>query len=827
MKYNILYLTKFLFLFAGLISCSNDEELPPSGNGAEQEINFTLNLPGLNIPKQSKALAESEEYNIATIDILVFDIDADNKETFAYHRPVTSAITQSGNNGQDVSFRVWLKRKWKQNVVVVANARSVLNTIIPSTSVGAAKADILKRLIFSQPGKWPTDPMGLSIDMPMYGESGIIDIHSIANTNPPITLQLIRMLARIDVSNKASNFELQSVYLCNSNASGYVSPEWSTGGNILWGQTTANVPPLLTKQLPLLYNTNNGMLERDIYTFESARADDNNGHDSEDRKRAACLILKGIYEGRTYYYRVDFTFEEPSATDPSGREYMPLLRNHKYEVDITKAEGIGYATLQEAIDSYSVSSNLKTRVLWYDEARAKDVNYNGQYMLAFSDDSHLVKANGESISTVVTTDYPKGWEIDSDNGIYNADGSSATSWISVDTYSGITGTTPMNITVSPMPQEVEARVGYIEVTSGRMKADIEIIQYRYSLQALSNCYLISPGATTPLVIPIRRAEQAVWGSLRRRANYSGDFLWTDNKNGISQLGCVQRATIYGKSRKAIMMVEAGSGHGNTVISVADDGQIKWSWHIWTTDYTPSGTMMDRNLGAINNAASAWWESRGVFYQWGRKDPFPNMYTKKTIPNPQYPEESNIPTIDITPAFYYDHNGNQVEVSFTNNANSTFIQHPNIFSSSDLWTGSGGTNSWGINGSKTIYDPCPSGWRIPHDSIWKEVDELNFITNSTVWNENSSAIDYGAAYTAGRLDIASGSNAFYPGGGGCFYDSIASRVVINDVAVAGYYWSKTASEDNKAEMLRFTAALPKDENSISSRNNAFSVRCIRE
>ena len=79
--------------------------------------------------------------------------------------------------------------------------------------------------------------------------------------------------------------------------------------------------------------------------------------------------------------------------------------------------------------------------------------------------------------------------------------------------------------------------------------------------------------------------------------------------------------------------------GNAVVAACDaDGAILWSWHLWLTSADLEGSphryalpyeglgaaaVMDRNLGAL---AAAWLgadnaSSYGMFYQWGRKDPF--------------------------------------------------------------------------------------------------------------------------------------------------------------------------------------------------------------
>lgn len=824
MKHSIIYLIVSIFLFTGLTACSEDNDPLISGDGTtEQEIKFSLSLPGMNRPLLSKALTASDENKIADIDILVFDVDDNNNETFSYHRAVTSTITQGGTDNQEVSFKTWLKRGNNQNIVLIANARPVVNTIISSIAEKGSKADILKKLVISRTGSWPSDS---SLPIPMYSETGKTDIHAVANTNPPLNMQLLRMLARIDVKNLAANFELQEVYLCNASMSGYISPEWNTKGNIAFGATTPNLPPSFSKQSPLPYTVLSETLEREIYTFESAEATDTNGHDNVNRKNSTCLVLKGLYSGKSYYYRIDFTYPDPAATDPSSIKYMPLLRNYKYEIDITRAEGIGYSSIQDAINSYTVSSNLKTRILWYDEAKAKDISYNGQYMLALTDDSFLFEPGTTDMPIEITTDYPKGWEIDPVNGIKNADGSSASSWLTVNTFSGAANSTPVIIAVADIPQNIAVRAGYIEITSGRLRADIEIIQTQYNIRESSNSYIISPQASAPLLIPVSRAEEAIAGSLERRNNLSAKFVWTDNQNGMNPSGSVQHAAIYGKSRKAVLVVEPGTETGNTLIAAEDNGEIKWSWHIWTTDYIPSGTIMDRNLGSLYNGTNEWWKSRGLFYQWGRKDPFPYAYAKKEISNPSYPGGNEPEKIEAAIPYFYDEHGSLTDVSSSNITNSAAtVRQPDKFTSSVLWHGSDGMQSWNRSGNKTIFDPCPDGWRVPANSTWQDIDVTNFITGNTVWNRTQSDVDYDTPYTAGRF-ANNFNNSFYPAGGGCFYDSGLQQTVINDAAIAGYYWTNTATGNDQSIIFKFTEASPKEEVMLHP-NSGFSIRCVKE
>lgn len=139
-------------------------------------------------------------------------------------------------------------------------------------------------------------------------------------------------------------------------------------------------------------------------------------------------------------------------------------------------------------------------------------------------------------------------------------------------------------------------------------------------------------------------------------------------------------------------------YGNAYVAIYDTyGTILWSWLIWVgenpgTVTAGSLTFMDRNLGAIDRGNYM----RGFLYVWGRKDPFPAA-NGGYDPYPYVPKRMTCHSIISTTQ----------SVSYT-------IEHPTTY----IYNG----GPWMIqedynkglwrDGEKTIYDPCPVGWRIP-------------------------------------------------------------------------------------------------------------------
>lgn len=150
---------------------------------------------------------------------------------------------------------------------------------------------------------------------------------------------------------------------------------------------------------------------------------------------------------------------------------------------------------------------------------------------------------------------------------------------------------------------------------------------------VANSYIVTEPETNYLIDATRKGD----GS--QLATSYVDVVWQ------TASGFVQYADF--EDGKASFYIGADSDdatkikQGNAVIGAYDaDGELIWSWHIWATDYDPDAeggtvdfngyTLMNRNLGALandNSTTDKILASYGLYYQWGRKDPFigPNTY----------------------------------------------------------------------------------------------------------------------------------------------------------------------------------------------------------
>lgn len=164
-----------------------------------------------------------------------------------------------------------------------------------------------------------------------------------------------------------------------------------------------------------------------------------------------------------------------------------------------------------------------------------------------------------------------------------------------------------------------------------------------------------------------------------------------------------------KIKKNKVTFTASNKKGNALIAAKNnEGVTIWSWHIWMTD-TPSdqtyrndaGILQDRNLGATSREAGDPC-SLGLFYQWGRKDPFLGAGAIKgsSFATSTYSWPS--------PIMSTSENGT---IAYTIANPTTFIYA--TLNSDWLF---GGANDGRWSADKTIYDPCPVGYRVP-DMVW--------------------------------------------------------------------------------------------------------------
>ena len=261
--------------------------------------------------------------------------------------------------------------------------------------------------------------------------------------------------------------------------------------------------------------------------------------------------------------------------------------------------------------------------------------------------------------------------------------------------------------------------------------------------------------------------------------------------------------------------------GNAVIAAKDaSGTILWSWHIWFTDepqgqvyYRNAGTMMDRNIGATS-ATPGDVGALGLLYQWGRKDPF---LSSSSISSDTLAESTIIWPSAVSS------NSNNGTVAYATSHPTTFIGH-NSGNYDWCYTDSESIDNtlWTTSGSKkSIYDPCPAGWRVPDggdNGVWSKALGSSSLYFQYVYDDITKGINFSGKF-------GSASTIWYPATG---YRHCKSGSLM-EVGVDGSCWSTSAStyapHPYFLSINKYGYVWPSDD--VAARSFAQSVRCIQE
>lgn len=251
--------------------------------------------------------------------------------------------------------------------------------------------------------------------------------------------------------------------------------------------------------------------------------------------------------------------------------------------------------------------------------------------------------------------------------------------------------------------------------------------------------------------------------------------------------------------------------GNAVIAVRDaEENILWSWHIWSTDYTPDPDerFMSRNLGAMSESNATDLDklrSFGLYYQWGRKDPF--IYADAydhTKDHDMFYQSSQYRVAYVT----------VVETGAETGTAAYAAAHPLSFivgteKGSYDWLQSPDTALWGP--VKTVNDPCPAGWRVPSAADF------------TAMTPTGAAFDYGTMFATPD----SGDQYWAAAGRRSYYNGILTNSTVAPGRTPdcyGLYWT-TDAEGADSRAFYFDAA----GHGVQPHHRAagLSVRCVRE
>ncbi|MBO5875149.1 MAG: hypothetical protein J6Q20_01335 [Alistipes sp.] len=324
------------------------------------------------------------------------------------------------------------------------------------------------------------------------------------------------------------------------------------------------------------------------------------------------------------------------------------------------------------------------------------------------------------------------------------------------------------------------------------------------------------------------------------------------------------------------------------------GPIIWGWHIWSTPSTPAVgivvdpnsvknndtaaqaaartkiNLMDRNLGAtwtattvsevnnmtVQNAADA----LGLFYQAGNVSPYPrpaefgDTRDKWVWARAKY-------QYGFQQYTQYWTNSASIKTSVGDNLQMPFYKYSDSYTPSDNnYTGSTARNSWlkkdfrlgGTKGSgdanvpilwsndfKTNYDPCPPGWRVPHQG-----NLYQWVTGAsrTIANVGTGAVNklfakdatYGQYITYNGVDVFFTPATGYLSQGnmgslqhGYFWGSPYGTTTYTSTTTDGETTIKTVYNSGSKAITNDTPQNNGSDNIWPQAASGFQMRCVKK
>lgn len=417
-------------------------------------------------------------------------------------------------------------------------------------------------------------------------------------------------------------------------------------------------------------------------------------------------------------------------------------------------------------------------------------------------------------------------------------------------------------------------------SAGDASTDGRVENYGELNMLSANSYIINPAsagtADRVFTIPIGRLND-FWKevdptyTIGHGDQWTAELLWQDAPNAdfirfVTDLDDrITATTMSGTGPNArIAVTTKATYQGNAVVGIKKVGHETagyiWSWHLWVTDYNPefkeafvngqfvygvpgghvhqyggdhwlnptmgryrNKMMMDRNLGSRSVERGT---QGAVFYQFGRKDPFPMV------------DNGNVLYDILGVALDATNELNAAKKNVATASGETFamgIMHPTYFYSKGGadWCSEGklAPHPWnnpvpGIE-NKSLFDPCPAGWKTPESDVWSEFSYSPstpaLSTTIDVGRDPQLGWSYGG--TNGirywpKNSVVAGS-IYYPVHG---YKNGASGAMAG-LTTEMWTWSATPSTNINSNGNRGLAS--STVRTGTARSNGMQVRCVKE
>ncbi|MCQ2142595.1 MAG: hypothetical protein MJY56_00855 [Bacteroidales bacterium] len=324
----------------------------------------------------------------------------------------------------------------------------------------------------------------------------------------------------------------------------------------------------------------------------------------------------------------------------------------------------------------------------------------------------------------------------------------------------------------------------------------------------ANCFIASPGEALTFSVAAHNVAEDFTASYDMVAAgapkaESAELVWSEFSGNV--------ALNLDAAKQELTVTTPSGEYGNALVAIKNGDEILWSFHIWVPEDDPTKTLTYNNfapklnpevmplyIGGTKKAYSTSSDAEkikcvGLYYQWGRKDPFKRI----TAFSPSDQSTNKLPSI-LPSTLFKDATGSQSTYALDYST-----KHPDTvipWVSGWAWFGQTKVNFWKED-VKTAYDPCPEGYKVIETKAFPSGNNCN-IKQETV-NYVSGTYSKGFDFIVGKT--ADGQNVLD------FYVTTGDRYGSSTEPTGG----SVTGADYK---IRFWTATSKDAGAYYARSN---------
>lgn len=489
--------TTLIVASALLASCTH-EHIADQGMIDKDKALVTFSL---RVPATTRSMTLAEESIVKNIQILAFETETSERK-LAYS--AKSSTIPEGSASFQVNMR---KGTW--DLVVVANCPDILTSGL--FNEGQSQATVMAALTKSVvPGTgWQTSTLKTT-GIPMCSD---IKVNTAIDEGTGITgINIYRAVARVNIAvtgeaaTVGKEFRLSSVRVYNYQEKTKLLPklvdtkaqfEAAAGSGVFGAGDGTNAGELVYLKGGYPISTD-GTTDAnptsigfgDLYCNNVIYLNPAPAGSIANKAANTCLVVGGTYYGDSHvtYYRVDFS---------NGGNYLDIIRNHRYQFNITRVGGSGESDEQAAFERGPV--NMEVTVVPWDEGDIIDITSDGTYGLGvnqkiFTLYSDVVNSTtpGEDNELIIQTNFTNQWTISCGND------DPIDKWlsVSVDGSAGFThtlagSTSTSNILKKHVYLQLKEnngrgpRMGWVTITAGTLTQTVLVTQKSSAVHVLS------------------------------------------------------------------------------------------------------------------------------------------------------------------------------------------------------------------------------------------------------------------------------------------------------------------------------------------------------